>query len=328
MASWVEITNPIHGGVGWEFGTCLWSPVMNKGGRRSWELLTQIRPGDRVFHLLKEKPGSGYYLTATSVAAALAHTTDVEPPEPGQWKGMAPYYRVPLEGFFRLSRPISIDNLLKTHRQKFERELTLHPSGQFFERKSSGTLKVSLRYIARATGAVVTLFESVFREEIPTALIYSNEYEHFIPTESAPAYPDYTPPGIVESRIIRRIRDTSVSKQVKERYQYQCVICGYRILLSSGKYYAEAHHLKPLGAGHDGPDSLDNLIVLCPTHHAEFDYGAIAIEPSTKRIMHRDPGNPFHGQSLAYEIDSVSEIFLTYHLKHIFGSSRISGYRN
>jgi len=26
----VEITNPIHGGAGWEFGSCLWSPARDR----------------------------------------------------------------------------------------------------------------------------------------------------------------------------------------------------------------------------------------------------------------------------------------------------------
>jgi hypothetical protein len=50
MNYWIEITNPVHGGNGWEFGTCLWSPISNKGGVKSWELMTQIKPGDIIFH--------------------------------------------------------------------------------------------------------------------------------------------------------------------------------------------------------------------------------------------------------------------------------------
>jgi putative restriction endonuclease len=41
--------------------------------------------------------------------------------------------------------------------------------------------------------------------------------------------------------------------------------------------YAEGAHIKPLGAPHRGPDTLDNLLCLCPNHHLLFDVGAITI---------------------------------------------------
>jgi nitrite reductase/ring-hydroxylating ferredoxin subunit len=37
--------------------------------------------------------------------------------------------------------------------------------------------------------------------------------------------------------------------------------------------YAEVHHLRPLGGHHRGLDRQDNMLVLCPNHHALFDLG-------------------------------------------------------
>jgi predicted restriction endonuclease len=34
----------------------------------------------------------------------------------------------------------------------------------------------------------------------------------------------------------------------------------------------EVHHLRPLGAEHKGLDNHGNMLVLCPNHHALFDY--------------------------------------------------------
>jgi len=49
-------------------------------------------------------------------------------------------------------------------------------------------------------------------------------------------------------------------------------------------WYAEVHHLKPLGQ--DGPDTDANMLVLCPNHHVLFDYGVIAINPEdTKNVI-------------------------------------------
>ena len=36
----------------------------------------------------------------------------------------------------------------------------------------------------------------------------------------------------------------------------------------------EGAHIRPLGAPHDGPDTPDNILCLCPNHHVLFDQGA------------------------------------------------------
>ena len=39
--------------------------------------------------------------------------------------------------------------------------------------------------------------------------------------------------------------------------------------------YSEAHHIRPLGSPHNGPDIAENILVLCPNHHVMCDYGSI-----------------------------------------------------
>ena len=77
--------------------------------------------------------------------------------------------------------------------------------------------------------------------------------------------------------ISRIVRDTVKSMKMKLFYGYRCQVCNYRVEAGSN-YYAEVHHLWPLGEG--GPDTSDNMLVLCPNHHVEFDYGVIGIDPS------------------------------------------------
>ena len=61
---------------------------------------------------------------------------------------------------------------------------------------------------------------------------------------------------------------------------HTCQICGSRILLGDGSPYAEAHHVKPLGAPHNGPDHPGNIVCVCPNCHVMLDYGAIAADPT------------------------------------------------
>ena len=83
-------------------------------------------------------------------------------------------------------------------------------------------------------------------------------------------------PQYVESTVVRRIRDTELSREIKELYHHSCQVCGVRIEIPGGAY-AEGAHIKPLGRPHLGEDTADNLLCMCPNHHAMFDRGGFAI---------------------------------------------------
>ncbi len=106
-----------------------------------------------------------------------------------------------------------------------------------------------------------------------------------IDTQPTPTAIDIsTPPERTHVEISRIIRDTATVRHVKSLHSYRCQICGERLALSSGGFYAEAHHIRPLGTPHDGPDTPSNILCLCPNHHAALDFGCIAIESATLRI--------------------------------------------
>ncbi len=80
------------------------------------------------------------------------------------------------------------------------------------------------------------------------------------------------------SQTYRIIRDTEIARWVKYAHEYRCQICGISVQLLGDQLYAEAHHIKPLGDPHNGPDVVENIICVCPNHHAQLDYGAIALD--------------------------------------------------
>ena len=62
-----------------------------------------------------------------------------------------------------------------------------------------------------------------------------------------------------------------------------------------GGPYAEAAHIVPLGRPHDGPDTDDNILCLCPNHYVQFDKGGFTInndltlnELDGRLTVHRD----------------------------------------
>lgn len=87
-----------------------------------------------------------------------------------------------------------------------------------------------------------------------------------------------TSPEKVEQHLYRVLRDTVLARIVKEKNHYECEICNDTLKLKDGRLYAEAHHLKPLGRPHDGPDVRENIICVCPNDHVRLDYGAIALD--------------------------------------------------
>jgi hypothetical protein len=104
------------------------------------------------------------------------------------------------------------------------------------------------------------------------------DWSPFLPTIEPPASPVAVdiegPPGRQEATIYRVLRDSLLARRVKQLHNYECQLCGHTILLPGGVRYAEAHHIQPLGEPHNGPDQPDNIICVCPNHHAELDYGA------------------------------------------------------
>ena len=93
-----------------------------------------------------------------------------------------------------------------------------------------------------------------------------------------------------EITVQRIVRDTKLGREIKALYDYKCQICGAKLDLKEGAY-AEAAHIKPLGRPHNGPDTKDNLLCLCPNDHVLFHRRAIYINadltvfPSGKKLQ-------------------------------------------
>jgi len=111
-------------------------------------------------------------------------------------------------------------------------------------------------------------------------------------------------PTRVATTVLRIVRDTALSRHVKHLHEFRCQVCGTRLECEGG-WYAEAAHIRPLGSPHHGPDTLDNLLCLCPNHHVLFDNGGFAIADDLSLIgiegrLASSPDHPIDRQHLAY----------------------------
>ncbi|MGI4742546.1 MAG: YDG/SRA domain-containing protein [Janthinobacterium lividum] len=124
------------------------------------------------------------------------------------------------------------------------------------------------------------------------------------PAEVAEPTPRY------EATVSRLVRDTALTRQVKELHGYCCQVCGERLATPAG-YYAEAAHIRPLGAPHHGPDTLGNVLCLCPNHHVLFDLGSFGVADDGSLLG-------LAGQLRRHQQHPVASEFLAYHRQHIY----------
>ncbi len=112
-----------------------------------------------------------------------------------------------------------------------------------------------------------------------------------------------------EVTTLRIVRDTELARKVKQKYNYECQFCGI-IIEVNGVRYAEAAHIRPLGNPHNGEDTPENIICLCPNHHVMFDKGIIAIDKNLNVI-----GIESTKLTAKHDLDINN---LSYHYEHIF----------
>lgn len=96
----------------------------------------------------------------------------------------------------------------------------------------------------------------------------------------------------VVSTTIRK--DTKIVQLLKRAADFKCQFpdCGHQIRKKKGGFYIEVAHVQAVHQG--GQSVLGNLVVLCPNHHKEFDYGDLKISnQSASRLSGKLNGSEF-----------------------------------
>jgi predicted restriction endonuclease len=132
------------------------------------------------------------------------------------------------------------------------------------------------------------------------------------PTEppASPPKGRANPPRSSTTTITRIVRDSAVTRRVKDLYDHACQACGARLCVD-GKPYAEGAHITPLGGGHGGLDEASNMICLCPNHHVLFDRGGFTVDPD---YTLRDVSScGVSGKLIVLEHHRIRQEHFTYH---------------
>jgi 5-methylcytosine-specific restriction enzyme A len=79
-------------------------------------------------------------------------------------------------------------------------------------------------------------------------------------------------------------RDNRTVAQIKILRDFKCQICSTTIKKKDGTFYIEAAHIEP--KHRKGRETPDNILLLCPNHHKEFDFGDRNISLHDKDKIH------------------------------------------
>lgn len=313
MNYYVEISNAQHGGGSWGLGQLLWSPADNK-----WNDMNQPDEGDLIIHTIKETPTTPHRLWGVSVVDEKVKVTDERPPIPGRWKDYNEYYVIPLRNFVTFNKKVLTQDFLSDNEPFLRSEVRR----SFYTDR--GEIKVVQKYIRNLPEEVFNeiknymgpTFEEAFKElkdleDMRENTTRPGNQEEILTTENEET-------KRVTTTVSRIVRDTKLIKNLKKEYKDVCQICGKRIKKKEDRFYSEGHHVKPLGGVHQGPDTADNVVILCPNHHIEFELGVIAISMDNFKIIHADEDSKYHNKKLNYTRKDLSKEYLKYHLEKIF----------
>jgi hypothetical protein len=117
---WIEDTKTGvhgHGGPGWEFGTCLWSPSTYEKGSDHYALMREPKIDDFVIHI-----NDGDFVGWSYVSAPFREVTD-GPPSPGKWAGRSSYYRIDLKGYQEFPRSVPLTEFVQKNHLAIAEEL-------------------------------------------------------------------------------------------------------------------------------------------------------------------------------------------------------------
>jgi 5-methylcytosine-specific restriction enzyme A len=87
-------------------------------------------------------------------------------------------------------------------------------------------------------------------------------------------------------------RDNRTIALIKILRDFKCQICKCQIIKKDGTPYIEAAHIKP--KHQKGNETLDNILILCPNHHKEFDLGDLIILQQSNESIHFRLNNKEH----------------------------------
>jgi hypothetical protein len=276
---WIEKTKASHehGGNGWEFGSCLWSPSANAAGHKIYEDMKSIQSGDLILHFYEDGWFGGentYHFCAYSIAASTCVERNDEPPKPGEWASRKIYYRIELQNFIPFEQTIPIEEFIKTNVAALTAAIQLS-SGPFILYRGEPRLAQG-KYLSPCSEVLYSLLSAEIQEPLEkNQLAKPNASSIRDETVDLEMHEQF-----LEGQRQRRetsffLRNRSLVKKAKQKLGTICQCCGFIFLNKYGPIgegFIECHHLKPLSERYGQKSSsfrtgINDVAVLCSNCH-------------------------------------------------------------
>ena len=255
-------------------------------------LTTKINPAyddlpDRRYHFPKQYLGRVEQATGDLIVYY----------EPGR-AGSSDSHRVGSKSYFAVGRIAGIEPSLKGDGTyyaliedylDFERRVPFREGNFFYEsvlRKPDGS---------HNTGAFINAVRPVpadeFQNIVRAGFVQTLDYRQGYAAQPSGGMAEVDVEDSDEDRPIlerierRRFRDRVFSRRVRQAYDDRCSLTGLQLINGGGRTEVEAAHIRPIGEGHNGPDSIRNGIALSRTAHWMFDRGLVSLEDDYKIIV-------------------------------------------
>ena len=270
MPTFIEITKSEHqhGGTGWEFGTCLWSPTKNRAGSDRYSIMREPGTGDRVIHVYHTEHGgrTDTYIIGRSEVKRRFCEVKEEPPSPGSWAGMSPYYRIDVQNYSQFEAPLPIRSFIADYGDDIRADLIENePDFYPFTTHGDDIRTVQGIYLARCTEILTRLLEQALGIEAATGASYQ-----------PPMHGDYAEARRMACERYFFARNPSLVREAKKKYGYRCQVCQFCFserYLEVGDEFIEVHHLDQLS---ERPEltwtdelrtSINRVTVVCSNCH-------------------------------------------------------------
>ncbi|MCC0567529.1 hypothetical protein M4D57_14425 [Brevibacillus borstelensis] len=241
----IEITKSTHGhgGHGWEFGTCLWSPTIDRGGRKRYDLMKIPQRGDMIIHFYQHLWNDNVFetrITGTSIVKNRFVETNDQPPNLDIEERFEKYFRIDLHNYEEITNPLSIASLVNSYGAEIRNEIiSRRPKYYPFNTYGNSIRTVQGLYLAQCTSNLYLILKDA---------ITLNETQSF--NNPGTDYQQEYSEGFRSKRETYFFsRNRRLVRAAKERYGYTCCICNFNFEETYGELgagYIECHHLNPL----------------------------------------------------------------------------------
>jgi putative restriction endonuclease len=263
---WLEMSrDEAHGGDGWGFGECIWSPHLGRSGREwaYWNLILAAKEGDTVFHL--RGAGRSAAFVGYSIVDSGGHVTSRRPTDPGEWGYSKEFHRAGLRDFTPLSEPILLSDFW-VRNNDFLRN--------FYEENRKREERVKIFFVVQ--GGRLQCLNGAYFSALPPELTRC-----LLDTAEVPATPEDSR-SVRRAVIVReqvrtiraRIGQEIFSRDVRKNYRSRC--CFPDCTISDESLLVASH----IARWADVPalrGDLGNGLCLCLMHDRAFEMGLFTL---------------------------------------------------